>query len=148
MLPERNDINAFLNVKSSVKWVGAIAGGLNDNTWVGGDYEIDRLAERSPQSCVAVGSALLALSAGKTATFNLKITHADESGGSYSDFSESSATVYDDSYNGAQVAPTFGVNLAGAKRYIKMMMKCDLSNTGTDTAILGGVIVFERGDRL
>jgi hypothetical protein len=149
MNPNRHDINSQISPAAGLKTTVVTAGGSSDGAYLDTvSIVIDRHAHGNAQSCSMLSTGLFALATGKTATVQSKIQHSDAEAGPFTDYKEGAATVYAAAdFNGKQAVQAVAVDLAGAKRYVKQLIKATMSATATDTAAMTGVLIFETGDR-
>ena len=121
------------------------AGATGDNTLYTGDA-VDRMGFGS---CQVQMNSTLTLASGETFKNTINIYDCATSGGTYTLFSNllNAGTIATGTATGGKYASRYNVDLSGAKRYIKIDSKADLSASGTDTAkyllqlVLGGADV-------
>jgi len=147
---ERENIGGLVTIRPSLVTTNVVAGGGYNGVYLDSasiNIVYDRHSVGNALSCAAVSTAKLGLTADKTCKLIAKIQDCDTEDGEFADYAVGTEVTYDDSYDATQVLQSDAINLSGAKRYIKMLIKATLSNTATDTALTTGVLVFEPGDR-
>ena len=146
---------------SSLSWT---AGGASDSvTWTG--YSIDREGFSTgslPRTADAIIYYDATLGSGLTLAFTIDIQDSPD-GTNWSDYATEAYTVVATGPSGgghvagvarAVIASsnkpvgTPGVDLKGARRYVRMNVIPHLSRTGTDTAVMVSVIEFAGFDQL
>lgn len=149
MIANDFDIGAHLTARIACQHTAATAGGSGDNAYITGQtIDLASFPER-PVSCLLVAPWEAALTDTKSLTIKSKVEHDDAS-------NMSTAIVY--AYDGAestgkvvQLATatttyygvyTRAIDLSGIKRYFRVSVHQDLSNTATDTNQLMAVLVF------
>ena len=140
------DIGSLIKTKHAFINTAVTANGGGDGAEVDGD-SIDRQALGSMMESVdVVIHGNTTLESGETLTIALNLQDsADDS--TFADFGTAvAATTVKDAAGGGLTAVGFELessfDIRGAERYIRVQMTPDLSWTGTDTALIEGVIVF------
>ena len=143
------NIGAYLHAVAALASNSVLAGGGADGVAQNG-LTIDREARDSLSlSALAVVHGFAALSATKTATISIAMqdsadgstwaTYDPDPSGSYV------ATVQDAS---GHFVATRELNLAGARRYVRLVVTPTLSATGTDTCVIDGTVIIGGSDEL
>ena len=151
----RKNIGAFIKLVRAFINTAMLAGGAGDNTLVTG-LIIDRESWHMPLSAVLGISYTTTLAEAATLTFkSLLVEHGDAA--NLSD-AATFLTLEDATGSVIETGPTGGatvtgckeydIDLAGAKRYIRIKVTPDLSAADTDVAGLAGVLALEGGDTL
>ena len=139
---QMNDIGAFVKpVISHVKTLVAASTTADaDATLICGE-EIDRLGF---YSAIATTLASATIADTKKMTHLMHLIHSDTSGEDFTVFATLDDTV--DLIEGLTTGDVFEFNhkidLSGAKRYIMLRTTADLTNTGTDKAVLSYVLTL------
>jgi hypothetical protein len=147
------NIGAFIKVLRAFANTSVTAAGSGDNTAITGAI-LDRQANGNAQSAVVAIPYLITLASAETFTLkNVLVEHGDASNlsdvATFATLEDSTGSVI---ATGVKTAvsdcKSYSVNLAGAKRYIRVKATPDLSASGTDTAAISGVVVFGGQDSL
>jgi hypothetical protein len=145
------DLHAVASVRRAAANTAVTAGGAGDATAVTGVI-IDRAALGWPKSIVAAIPYTATLAQAATLSLAYTFQHGDASNlsdaATYA--SATTAVVATGGTGGSTETGTFevGINIEGAKRYVRLNFTPDLSASGTDTAALSAVIAFAGADRL
>jgi hypothetical protein len=148
---EIENIGQKIAVARAAANTAATAGGTGDNTLVTGVI-IDRAASGWAQSCVVAIPFTATLAAAATLSVGGVLQDGENSGlsdaGTFATLTN--AVVATGPSGGGTVTGVveLNVNLAGAKRYVRLNFTPDLSASGTDTAALSAVLVFGGATRL
>jgi len=152
MDPHTNSIGEFVDVFNASAGARGVAAGTGDNTEVVGTV-IDRRLYGYAKSAIfaIVGSAVLASAATLTLK-NVAIEHDDDPAfATTADFKTvSDAVVATGGAGGSTetVKKEIDVDLAGAKRYLRITYTPDLSAGGTDIFTLAAAAVLGGQDQL
>ncbi len=144
----RRDFQSYMQSKPCLTEKTITAGGGQDGVYQDDAVIIDRQSLDNPLSIAVMVPVVATLASGKTATIQAKVMHSDESGGTYTDFVESDEVVIDDSESTNNVMAQMGIDISGAKPFIKVLAKATMSATSTDTAVFTAVTVLEKGRNL
>lgn len=140
----RRDLNGFIHQAIALGSTTVTAGGGADDVYQSG-LTIDRADMNSPESVSLAVGVLPTLASGQTATVSVKIEHSDDDS-AWADYKEiAEVAVFDDGDTTVQQAVVAGVNLNGAKRYVRGSVKVEMSNTATDTAVVFAVATLDGG---
>jgi hypothetical protein len=148
----QHNVGALVKVVRAAANTAVTAGGSGDAAEVTG-ATIDRLAHGAALSAVFAIPYSAVLAAGKKLKIAYTIEHGDAS-----DLSDKADFVDVAAVTVATGAATTGstetgcleipVDLAGAKRYVRILFTPDLDAAGTDTAALSAVCVLGGEDRI
>ena len=145
------DLHSVATVRRAAANTAVTAGGAGDNTLVTGVI-IDRAALGWPKSLVAAIPFTTTLAQAATLSIGYTLQHGDAANLSdAATFATANlAVVATGGVGGSTETGTFevGVNIEGARRYVRLNFTPDLSAGGTDTAALSAVLVFAGADRL
>lgn len=148
MIPTINNIGAHLKGAYHGMVASFTAGTTYDDVLVTTTTGIDR---QGFNSCAFLVQYSAALVTDKALTVALNITSCDTVGGSY-DTGEAllAATAAVTGVADATVTGVYKINvdLSKYKRYIKFGLQPNLTATGTDTAVVNGIVVLGGADTL
>lgn len=145
----QHDIGSYLNVAPGVASTAQTAGA----TSAANGKTFDRLAQADRgHSVMIVGSMQATVASGKTAALTLKLQDSANDS-DWTDFGTASAAIpTHDAAGGAisNVANTVkhSVDLASARRYIRMVATPTLSATATDTCVFYGFLALGGADTI
>lgn len=150
--PRSHNIGASIAVVRGSANATLTAGGSGDNTQVVGAI-IDRAAYNYPLSCVLAITVKAVLAASKKLTLKSVILEHDDTSNLASATTFAAPADVDvlvDSGSGSTMTgqKEYDIDLAGAKRYIRLSFTPDLNATGTDTAEAASVVVLGGVDTL
>ena len=130
------DVGEFLQ-PGGLGYFNATAGGSGDATEVDG-ATFDRGSYGMPESALLYIQYITNLTAAKTLAFTVTFQESDDDS-TWADVTvsdlASAITVKTGAASNSEDFWTCKVNLQNRKRYVRMQVKPDLSNTSTDTAI-------------
>lgn len=145
------DINGRIKVKRAAANTSATAAGTGDNTQVTG-VTIQRSAIGLPRSVTfAIPYTTTLASAATLSLAYIVETSANSNMASPTELTNVASAVIDTGGSGGSTntgTVEIGVDLSGAKDYVRLKFTPDLSATGTDTAALAAVAVFGSFDEL
>lgn len=115
------------------------AGGTGDGVAQNGT-SIDR---QDIYSAIVAVPITAVLAATETATVNVKVQDSADNS-TFADFASATELVLTGDTGGSTETDIIQlkVNLQGAKRYMRVVVTCDLSATGTDTATFAAVVAL------
>lgn len=147
-----HNIGAFIGQEKASDNVALTAAGAGDNTEVTGQI-IDTTLFKHPLSLAILIACKAVLAASKKLTIKtVKLEHSDDSGmaGAVNLATPADTDVLVDSGAGSTLHGVLkhSVDLAGAKRYIRLKYTPDLDATVTDTATTAAIFVFGGQDQL
>lgn len=146
----QHNIGAFIKVLTA--YIHSLtAGAATDNVEKTG-VTIDRLANGSALSAVLSLAYTATLAEGKKLGIGYTVEHGDAADMSdASDFLDvAAATVATGGAGGSTETGVLSsdVDLAGAKRYIRLLFKADLDAANTDTATVAATVILGGADTL
>jgi hypothetical protein len=149
------NIGAYIKVLRAIPSTSVTAAGTGDNAAITGTI-IDRLAYGNPDTCVVALPYTTTLAAAATMTFkSVLVEHGDASNLSdavtFATLETSTGTVIETGGGGGSTntgCKEYDVDLSGAKRYFRVKATPDLSASGTDTAVISGVVVVGANESL
>ena len=150
MTVQNRSIGDVIAVRNAAGPAALVAAGAGDNTAVTG-LILDRAALGWPQSCVVCLPFTATLAAAATLTVAAVLQHGDNSG--LSDAATLATIATGVQATGGSGGTTeqrqieVNVNLAGAKRYLRVNLTPDLSAGSVDIARVGAVIAFGGANR-
>lgn len=128
-----------------------VAGAATDNVEKTG-VAIDRLAYGNALSALITLQFTATLAAGKKLSLGYTVEHADDADFTVNkaDFLDVAAADVATSVAGGTVVGVVqkAIDLAGAKRYVRLLFKGDLDAADTDTAVIAGMLVLGGQDTI
>jgi hypothetical protein len=138
------DLDTSIKVKRAATNTSVTAGGTGDATEVAG-VAIQRTVIGLPRSAVFAIPFTATLAATKTLSIACIVEHSSAAASGYADLVNVASAVVATGATGGSTETgcvEIGVDLSGAKDYVRIRFTPDLSATATDTAALSAVAVL------
>ena len=128
------DINAYVKIATAIAPVVASEGTINSSS-------LDRI---NYDSCVLVTNTGVATGSPSSFTVDVKIQHSDTGSGSWTDYTNpnTEATAAVTQITAVSTAGTVGVNLIGAKRYIRVVHILDFTGGSSPTLAVSAHVIL------
>lgn len=138
-------VDSDLQVAGSIVNTAVTAGGTGDTTAVNG-ATIDRVSLGMPSSAVFAISARATMASGETLKCTAKFQDSANDS-DWTDYGDALAlTTIVTAAGGAATAKAghlkLGVDLTGARRYVRAVVQPDMSRAGTDTATIAAMVLL------
>lgn len=145
-------VDEYIRPEAAMLTQSITAGGAGDGVEVDGE-EIDRkITPDIPLSMAVVLMFDTTLAQDETLTATVQVQDAEVSGGPYADFDDpiDFGTMATGPTGGGQVigASKQGIDISGARQYLRIQVTPDLSAGATDTAAVTGLCIMGGFDKI